>query len=475
MTIIEILGTNLAVAVGVGLLLFKRFQRLEDVGSERQAVAEELRKFRQESQEGIRAFAEGLQTTFLGFVDSQSKSLDVANKSIAEGVLKITSGAEAASKRLEERFDVFRKESERGGADLLKNHIESQRTTREELALHNRGLVETQSKSQTDLRALLEKKLAELQAANEKKLEEMRATVDEKLQGTLEKRLGESFKLVSERLELVHRGLGEMQGLSTNVNDLRKAFANVKTRGIWGEVQLEAILSDMFAPDQFVKNAKIRPSSNDTVEFAVKIPQKDEDGKHLLLPIDSKFPQEDFLRMVEASEKGDVAALADARAALLVRIELEAKSIAAKYIDPPNSTDFAVMFVPTESMYAEILREPGMYEKILTKHRVSICGPTNLSAILMSIKHGFRAIAVEKRAAEVWKTLGAVKTEFGKFGGVLDKLGKKLDEARSNIDSAAQRTRAMERQLRNVEELPTAEATEVLMLGAQDEPSSEVT
>ncbi|WP_188398037.1 DNA recombination protein RmuC [Sporomusa sp. GT1] len=312
------------------------------------------------------------------------------------------------------------------------------------------------------LRETVEAKLIALQDDNSKKLEEMRATVDEKLHATLEKRLGESFQLVSERLEQVHKGLGEMQQLAVGVGDLKKVLSNVKTRGIWGEMQLASLLEQVLTPEQYAVNVATKRGSQDRVEFAVRLPGRDSSETTVWLPIDAKFPQEDYQRLLEAQEAANAELAAAAAAGLETRIRQEAKTIREKYIDPPNTTDFAILFLPVEGLYAEVLRRPGLCDSLQREYRINVTGPTTLAALLNSLQMGFRTLAIEKRSSEVWTILGAVKTEFGKFGDVLMKTKEKLDQASRQIDAAAVRTRAIERKLKNVEQLPVPTAVEVL-------------
>ena len=315
------------------------------------------------------------------------------------------------------------------------------------------------------LRSTIDTQLKHLQESNEKKLDQMRETVDEKLQSTLEKRLGQSFKLVSERLEAVQHGLGEMQNLATGVGDLKKVLTNVKARGTWGEVQLGALLEQILTPGQYDKNVRIRTDSQESVEYAIRLPGQDNDPKSCVwMPIDSKFPQEDYLRLVEAADTADVDAVQKATAALIRSVHSSAKEIRDKYLNPPDTTDFAIMFLPTEGLYAEVLRQPGQVEKIQQDYRIVIAGPTTLSAILNSLRIGFRTLAIEKRSSEVWKILAAVKTEFGKFGHVLTAVKRQLNTASNTIEQTGVRTRAMERKLRAVEELPSEETTQILNL-----------
>ncbi|HEX2013418.1 MAG TPA: DNA recombination protein RmuC [Roseateles sp.] len=319
------------------------------------------------------------------------------------------------------------------------------------------------------VQAAVDQRLGAIQQDNEKKLEQMRATVDEKLQATLEQRLGESFKQVAERLEQVYRGLGEMQNLARDVGSLNRVLSNVKTRGIFGEVQLAGLLEQVFTPEQYAANVATVPNSSERVEFAIRLPGQREDGQPLWLPIDAKFPREDYERLLEAQDRADAAAAELSAKAIEARLRLEARTIREKYIAPPHTTDFALLFVPTEGLYAEALRRPGLVESLQREHKVMLCGPTTLLATLSSLQMGFRTLALEKRSAEVWEVLGAVKTEFGKFGDVLAKTKKKLEEAANTIDSAEVRTRAMTRKLKSVEALPDDSATQLLNLAQADD------
>lgn len=294
----------------------------------------------------------------------------------------------------------------------------------------------------------------------------MRATVDEKLHATLEKRLGESFKLVSDRLELVHKGLGEMQTLASGVGDLKKVLTNVKTRGTWGEVQLGNLLDQMLTKDQYSKNVATKKGSRDHVEFALKLPGKDD--KNVWLPMDAKFPMEDYQKLIESQEQANVQMMEDIGKALEDKIKLQAKHIKDKYLDPPNTTDFGIMFLPIEGLYAEVLRRPGLSEFIQRECRVIVTGPTTSAAILNSLQMGFRTLAIEKRAGEVWNLLGAVKTEFGAFGDLLDKTHKQLQAASNTIEGAARKTRTIERKLKDVQELPKPETVKLLEDGKEE-------
>jgi len=320
-----------------------------------------------------------------------------------------------------------------------------------ELGRFSRGLEERFA----ELRATVEARLQAIQTDNAGKLEEMRRTVDEKLHASLEQRLGESFRLVSERLELVHRGLGEMQALATGVGDLKRVLSNVKTRGSWGELQLACLLEQLLAPEQYASHVAPRPGSQERVEFAIRLPGQQEDSP-VWLPIDAKFPLEDYQRLLDAQERGDAAAMEEAARAVEARLRLEARSIREKYVAPPHTTDFAILYLPIEGLYAEALRRPGLVDALQREWRVSLAGPTTLAALINSLQMGFRTLAIERRSAEVWAVLGAVKSEFGKFGEALAHTRRKLDEAASSIGRAETRSRVLSRQLRAVEALPAA-------------------
>lgn len=333
----------------------------------------------------------------------------------------------------------------------------SERASREELGRQLLSLTQLNEQKLESIRQTLEHQLKSLSDDNTAKLDQMRQVVDEKLQATLEKRLTDSFRLVSERLEQVHQGLGEMQSLAADVGALQRTLTNVKTRGTWGEVQLESLLQQMLAPEQYAKNVATREGSNDRVEFAVRLPGR-EQGKdsEVWLPIDAKFPLEDYQRLVDALEKGDGTGAEESSKSLVSRIKLEAKNIKEKYLDPPHTTDFGILFLPTEGLYAEVLRQPGLMESLQSDHRIVLTGPTTLAAILNSLQVGFRTLAIEKRSSEVWNLLGMVKKEFGLFAGILEKTQKKLLEASNTIDDAAKKTRTIERKLKNVEGIPDA-------------------
>ena len=332
----------------------------------------------------------------------------------------------------------------------------------DQLTLQLKALGDANERRLAEVRQTVEGRLTALQLGNEAKLEQMRATVDEKLHATLEQRLGESFKQVAERLEQVHQGLGEMKNLARDVGSLNRVLTNVKTRGIFGEVQLAGLLEQVFTPEQYAANVATVPGSNERVEYAIKLPGQRDDGAPLWLPIDAKFPREDYERLLDAQDRADAPAVEAAGKAIENRLKLEARSIRDKYVAPPHTTDFGMLFVPTEGLYAEALRRPGLVELLQRECKVMLVGPTTLLATLTSLQMGFRTLALEKRSAEVWEVLGAVKTEFGKFGDVLERTKKKLIEASNTIGAAEVRSRAMQRQLRSVEALPDARVQAIL-------------
>ena len=378
----------------------------------------------------------------------------------------ISSGGSTALKEEFEKIDrSFRDEMARSREEISKNA----KSQREELSnsikmfgdqLNDQlsKLIQTNEQKFDKLQEKVDTQLKEIQDKNEKKLEEMRKTVDEKLHETLEKRLGESFKLVSERLEQVYKGLGDMQELARGVGDLKNVLTNVKTRGGWGEIQLENLIDQILTREQYEKNIVTKKGSSERVEIAIKLPGRDSlKSETVWLPIDAKFPVEDYQRLLEAQEIANVNSINDAGKSIETRIKGEAKKIAEKYLDPPHTTDFALMFLPIEGLYAEVLRRPGLAEFLQREYRVLVSGPTTLAAVLNSLQMGFRTLAIEKRSSEVWKVLSSVKTEFGKFGDLLDKTQKKLQEASNTIDDASKATRKIEKQLNKVEELPTSE------------------
>jgi DNA recombination protein RmuC len=354
----------------------------------------------------------------------------------------------------------------------LRDLQQDQQQQREAMVAAMNQLGERGRLDQEKARATLEQKLQQIQESNEKRLDEMRRTVDEKLHGALERRLGESFKLVSDRLEAVQRGLGEMKSLADGVGDLKRVLTNVKDRGTWGEYQLGAILDQVLTPDQYARN--VRPwEGSETVEFAVKLPGRDADaGTPLWLPIDAKFPREDYERLLAAVECADAEAVKGSTAALANAVRKAARDIHDKYLHPPNTTDFAILFLPTEGLYAEILRHPGLHDELQSRHRVLAAGPTTLAAILNSLRIGFQTLAIEQRSHEVWNVLAGVKSEFGKFGEVLARLKRQLHTASNTIDQTEVRSRMMQRRLRQVAELPADQAQALLEL-PPEEPEEE--
>jgi DNA recombination protein RmuC len=330
------------------------------------------------------------------------------------------------------------------------------------LGVQLRTMSDANERRLLEVRNTVEQRLTALQADNEKKLDQMRATVDEKLHATLEARLGESFKQVAERLEQVHKGLGEMQLLAKDVGSLSRVLSNVKTRGVFGEVQLAGLLEQVFTPEQYATNVETVPGSGARVEFAIKLPGRRDDGAPLWLPIDAKFPREDYERLVEAQERADPVAVEASAKRIEAQLRLEARTIREKYVAAPHTTDFAILFVPTEGLYAEALRRAGLVEALQREHKVMLAGPTTLLATLNSLQMGFRTLALEKRSAEVWEVLGAVKTEFQSFSAVLAKTKKKLDEASNTIDQAQTRTNVMTRRLKSVEALPASQTERLL-------------
>lgn len=351
-------------------------------------------------------------------------------------------------------------------SELRREISESARGQRQEvsqtLTLQLQALSEANARRLGEVRTTLESQLTQLQQSNAAKLDEMRATVDEKLHKTLETRLSESFAHVAQRLEQVHKGLGEMQSLAAGVGDLKHLLTNVKTRGIFGEAQLAALLEQVLTPEQYATQVATRPGSRNVVDFAIRLPGKNDDGSPVWLPIDAKFPNEDYERLLEAQRQADPVAAEAAAKALEARVRLEAKSIADKYLEPPHTTDFALLFLPTEGLYAEVLRRPGLVETLQRDHRVTLAGPTTLLAMLNALQMGFRTLALEKRSSEVWQVLGAVKTEFGKFGDVLAKVKTQTQTVLNSLESAEVRSRAMGRALKQVEALPVEQAGTIL-------------
>ncbi len=403
------------------------------------------------------------QAELRGLMESLERGQERIERSVREEVARFREETAAGAARSREESAAALKNYEDSQHKRLVGIAHLQKGQLDSFAANLLALTRTNERKLEELRTTVEAKLKHIQDDNAARLEQMRATVDEKLQGTLEKRLGESFRQVSERLEQVHKGLGEMQALASGVGDLKRVLANVKIRGTWGEIQLESLLEQILSPDQYDRNVKTNPASGEVVEFAIRLPGRDGDVREIVwLPIDAKFPMEDYQRLLEAQENGDAQA-ADAAAKMLsTRIKGCAKQICDKYLCPPGTTDFGIMFLPIEGLYAEVVRKSELLESLQREYRVVVAGPTTLAALLNSLQMGFRTLAIQKRSGEVWKLLGAVKTEFGKFGTVLDNVKKKLDQASNTMEEASRRSRAIERKLRTVQELPAEESPGLL-------------
>ncbi|HEX7339400.1 MAG TPA: DNA recombination protein RmuC [Rhodanobacteraceae bacterium] len=411
----------------------------DDYARVERALREEQRAGRGELAQSFETFRAHVQQQLADSNQQQRARIDSFDQRLGQSIERTTQALDGLRNKLSE-------DARKAGID---NHQAMQRFG-EQLRDSLQKLGESHLQRMHEMRATLDAQLKSLQTDNAAQLEKMRATVDEKLQSTLETRLGQSFKLVSERLEAVQRGLGEMQTLATGVGDLKRVLGNVKTRGILGEVQLGALIDQLLTPGQYEANCATVPGSNDRVEFALRMPGADADHP-VWLPIDAKFPREDYERLLDAQEAADADAATAAALALERRVRDEAKTIHAKYVSPPATTDFAILFLPTEGLYAEVIRRPGLFEALQRDYRVTVAGPTTLTAIINALQMGFRTLAIEKRSSEVWQLLGAVKTEFGKFGTVLEKTRRQLDTVRKSIDSAEVRTRAIDRKLRGVE------------------------
>jgi DNA recombination protein RmuC len=428
------------------ILLYLVIQHAKS-GASDAGVARELALFREEVERRLKDFLDTMIRGFGQMSSDQQARLDAVAKAGRE--------LEATQKQ---ELDRIKGEL----AAHFKSSAEGQLRVFSAMQARLDQLLNSNREETGKLRDRLEAQFRDIQASNEKKLEEMRLTVDEKLHSTLEKRLGESFQLVSTQLEAVQKGLGEMTSLASGVGDLKRVLTNVKTRGTWGEMQLEAILEQLLTRDQYEKNVKVKSGSAESVEFAVKLPGRDGDKSAVWLPIDSKFPKESYERLIEASQAGDADGVRTSQAALVRDIVKSAGDISKKYVEPPATTNFAIMFLPTEGLYAEVLREPGLHDRLQQEFRVLPAGPTTLSAMLNSLRVGFNTLAIEKRSGEVWQILSAVKTEFGKFGEVLEKVQQQLSSASETIDKTKVRTRAIERKLKGVESMPGDEAATLL-------------
>lgn len=430
-------------------------QRLEQM---REAMGQSSAELRKEVMETVRHLAETVNAQMEAQAKRQAEQLDAVTARIGALTQDVTERLDGLTRQTEQRLEAVRAAV-----------TDSSKTLREETSANLRNMTTTvQAMRQGNderfdaLRQVVDGRLAELRQDNEAKLEQMRKTVDEHLHGTLEKRLGESFKLVSERLEQVHKGLGEMQNLATGVGDLKRVLTNVKSRGTWGEVQLERLLEQIFSPGQYLKNVCVKEGSREQVEFAVRVAGRDDDGNEMLLPIDSKCPVEDYERLLAALDAGDLAQAELSARQLETRLKACAKDIRDKYVNPPCTTSYGVMFLPSEGLYAEALRRPGLVETLQREFRVVIAGPTTLAAILSSVQMGIAINQITRRSTEVWKILGAVKIEFRKYGDAVDKVRGSLSAAANNLERVSTRTRAIERKLKTVEELPEAEAQGIL-------------
>ncbi len=464
----------LLVAVVTGLLVVLVLRRPERAGEllER-ALREEQREGRGELRQQLDASSSAQAQRIDAFGAQLQAVAARTDQRLDEFTLRTDQRLDEFTARTDRRLEVLRealtedaRKARSEGADLQQRFADVLGARLTELTQRNEQRI-------GEMRATLEDQLQKLQADNAAKLEQMRATVDEKLQTTLETRLGESFRLVSERLEQVQRGLGEMQQLATGVGDLKRVLSNVKDRGGWGEVQLENILEQTLTLEQFEKCVKVRPGSSEMVDFAIRLPGRGDDDTPVWLPVDAKFPREDYERLLDAQDKGDAEAMKTCAAQLERAIRLQAKSICEKYVVPPHTTDFAVMFLPTEGLYAETIRRPGLVDLLQREFRVVLAGPTTFTALLNSLQMGFRTLAIEKRSSEVWKVLSAVKSEFGKFATVLEKATGQLDTVQNTIKQAGVRTRAIERQLKGVESLPGQEGAGVLLLDGGVEDAAE--
>jgi DNA recombination protein RmuC len=459
----KIKGNQEELSKGLSLANETLSTALASLGEIQRTQLEGVTKQLTELGESNRGSLDGIRTS----LDARVKELQESNEMKFENIRKT----------VEERLSDNRAELSKGLklADdtlsmTLKTMAEVQGAQLDGMTKQLRDLSESNQGSLDRVRTTLDSRVKELQESNDKKLEEMRKTVDEKLHDTLERRLGDSFKLVSDRLEAVQRGLGEMQNLAVGVGDLQRVLSNVKIRGTWAEVQLGTLLEQILAPGQYEKNVRVKEDSRESIEYAIRLPgQKVEPGTCLWLPIDSKFPQEDYRRVQEAAERGDPEATKRATDELARTIRAAAQQIHDKYINPPTTTDFAIMFLATEGLYGEALRQPSLVEDLQRRYRIVIAGPTTLAAILNSLRMGFQTLAIEQRASEVLKLLGAIKTEFGQFSEILDKVKRQLNTATRTIESTGVRTRAIERKLRAVEQLPEAEATTILELAATTE------
>lgn len=471
-TIAELIGIAIAIVLLIVLVLRRTAPQsdvnLSPVLERLQVIKSDLDRLDRIVKEDGEAARSGADERGRLLREGIEKSLSDSRAEVSQTIMNFRDEYTAASAKLRDSIQL----SLTTLGDTLRTNAneaaERQKTTLEDMVKKVSVLSDTNSEAALKLRESLQQNLDTLRNENSQKLELMRQTVDEKLQGTLETRLDASFKLVSERLEQVHKGLGEMQTLATGVGDLKRVLTNVKVRGTWGETQVANLLAQVFSPEQYLSNVATRPGSNERVEFAIRLPGRGPDDQEVLLPIDAKFPREDYERLVLASEAGDPDAVEVAARALEIRIKACAKDISEKYVCVPQTTDFGILFLPTEGLYAEVLRRPGLSEFLQNEYRVSIAGPTTLHALLNSLRMGFRTLAIQQRSSEVWQVLGTVKTEFNKYGAVLEKVQKKLQEASKTVDEVAVRHRAVNRSLRSVSDASTAGAEALLQEAASE-------
>jgi DNA recombination protein RmuC len=449
----------LALTIVSALISFFAFYKLSSLENTKQAEdirTRDLQHQVKELEEIVQRF-ELSQSTNLSAIstklDSVINSLDSSSKNTRE---ELARNREELATTLKQTTETI--------ANQMRDLSKLQSEQLDNFARQLKGMAENNRLDLNQMRETIEKNLKHLQDDNSKKLEEMRVTVDEKLQTTLEKRLSASFEQVSKRLELVHQGLGEMQSLAIGVGDLKKVLTNVKTRGTWGEIQLANLLEQILTKDQFEANVATKPQTQERVDFAIKLPGDEDSNEPVWLPIDSKFPQEDYHRLVEAQDAANPELAEVAIKQLEARIKLEAKSIRDKYIDPPLTTDFALMFLPIEGLYAEVIRRPGLVDKLQREFRVNVVGPTTLAALLNSLQMGFRTLSIQKRSSEVWKLLADIKKHFGSFGDLLDKAHERVEQAGKVIEDASKRSRTIESRLKKVQELPEAGSVEAALL-----------
>jgi DNA recombination protein RmuC len=397
-----------------------------------------------------------------GNTDKNSKDISNLYKSIRDIFTDMDSTIKDEFSRNRQENSSSRTQSNIELSNNLKNISDIQRNQLDSFSKQLLSLTNSNEEKLNKMRETIETRILALQNGNDKKLEEIRNLVDEKLNESLDKKLTTSFSSISQRLEILYKQLGEIGSLANGVNDLKRALTNIKVRGTFGEIQLNSILEDILTREQYETNVATKKGSNERVEFAIKIPSKDEKNQFIYLPIDSKFPQEDYQKLLSAEEKGDKLLVDQSKKALIARIKSEAQDVSKKYLDPPNTTDFGIIFLPTESLYSEVVKEAGLMEQLQKKFKIIVTGPSTIAAFLNSLQMGFRTLAIERRSSEVWELLGAVKTQFSKFGDILEKTQKKLQEASNTIETASRKSRTIERKLRSVEELPLDKSSSIL-------------